>query len=1374
MLEGVQSGDGAAQIHYQEQLTRLFEEKLRVNRRYKRIRYVANGQEMVRVERQNGQIVRVPSSRLQSDEIPYITEVRSHKPGQVYFSRISLDRENGKIVLPHEPLLEVATPTFEMKSGEIIGVIVISSKFNELVGQIKKSLPQGVTVVIANQEGDILVHPEKQWQFGFDLRQRVLLQELFPELALVIGMEAQQHKLGVDGEMGSHGQIGYYSMLHLESVGNHRVLRTLLKHEVQHIQLQLQSFLDRSAVFGLTFALVALLIAIAVSRKIIGPLASMTKAIERYEYTGQVSNLPVKARDEVGVMARSFHNMMSVKNDHDAELEETRKYIDGITESVPVLLSYVDKERRFRFANRNYERWFGLSVDTIPGSHIADILGDSAYEVLRPYVDDVLDGKQVSFAQNVDYLHGGIKDIHVTYTPDVDRQGKVEGFFVSVEDITASKEAESSLRELSFRLDFALEAPGIGVWDLDLETNRFIWDKRMYELYGIEEEDFPGTYEYWESIIFPDDHNQVVEQFRQCIQTGQDFDTQFRIIWPNGNARCIKTHARAIADESGNFVRMVGTSCDITEQKLDEIALSEKTAQLSLILDSTGVGTWDWQVLSGQIVLNERWVEIIGHSLEEFDPASIDTWQSLMHQDDLPEFQRQLDEHFSGVSDRFECETRMQHKDGRWIWTLDTGLVVERNHDGEPKRMIGTHLDITDRKEAELALIEAKNTAVLAVQAKEEFLAGINHEFRTPMNGVLGMINLLLKSDLTPDQRAKAGVAESCARSLLTVINDVLDFSKFEVGRMQLEKLDFDLQTHLREVHEDFVAKAKEKNLELVLDITMVEEFAVRGDPGRLRQIMVNLVDNAIKFTNEGEIAIRASLGPAVDGQMKLVGEVTDTGIGIPGDKLPTLFNSFTQVDGSNTRQYGGTGLGLAIVKKLCVLMDGAVDVMSVPGRGSTFSFHIMLDSGDARKIVIPNVKFDGLTALIIDEHEEHRHFVRSQLKHWGMEVFEAEEGKEALGFLEQQCISNNSIVDMVFMDKKLPGMDGATLGKIIRSDDRFGEIKLIMMTSSSSPGDARYLADLGFDGYFPKPATSSDLHDAVAVLMANGEAREKAEPLVTHHYLRDLQHNMMSQDTGLKPYRILLVEDNEINQQVALGLLEDLGLGADIASNGLEALASLVNPPDQIPYQLVFMDCQMPELDGYEATRQIRNGEAGEVNRNIPIVAMTANAMKGDKAKCLDAGMSDYLTKPIDHIEVGRLLDRWLITPEEPEEDVTTQTEGAEPVWDYEDALRRLRGKEDRLLKIVELFVDDMPQHIRELEQAVENESLVVASEIAHLIKGVAGNLSGQEVAKLAADIQRACENDTLEDVKIVASQLVARYEVLEKRLQSYRDRWN
>lgn len=314
-----------------------------------------------------------------------------------------------------------------------------------------------------------------------------------------------------------------------------------------------------------------------------------------------------------------------------------------------------------------------------------------------------------------------------------------------------------------------------------------------------------------------------------------------------------------------------------------------------------------------------------------------------------------------------------------------------------------------------------------------------------------------------------------------------------------------------------------------------------------------------------------------------------DTGIGIPEDKLSSLFQSFTQVDSSNTRQYGGTGLGLAIVKKLCVLMDGEVEVTSIPGRGSTFSFHVVLDRGDLRKIVIPQVQMQGLSALVIDDNDQHRHIVKSQLEHWGMTVFEAIEGKEALGFLEQQCISGDRIVDVALMEMEMPGMDGATLGKIIRSDERFGDVRLIMMTSNSFPGDARYLADLGFDGYLPNPATSSDLYDAVSILIAGGEAREKADPLVTHHYLRDLQHVVVKpEDEDRSPYRILLVEDNKINQMVALGLLEDLGLSADVANNGLEAIASLVNPPDQMPYQLVFMDCQMPELDGYKATRQI------------------------------------------------------------------------------------------------------------------------------------------------------------------------------------------
>ena len=576
------------------------------------------------------------------------------------------------------------------------------------------------------------------------------------------------------------------------------------------------------------------------------------------------------------------------------------------------------------------------------------------------------------------------------------------------------------------------------------------------------------------------------------------------------------------------------------------------------------------------------------------------------------------------------------------------------------------------------------------------------------------------------------------------------------------------MQTHLREVADTFQQKIAGKELDLVLDIANVDKSMVCGDPHSLREILVNLIDNAVKFTYSGEIVISAALSHPDSHRVRLDCAIADTGTGIDEVELKRLFNSPDGVDVPDDRQYGQNGDGLLTVKTLCEAMAGSVEVSSEVGRGSIFRFNVCFDSIDQEKLNVPLVDLARLSVLLVDDDEQNIQILRWQLEQWGVTLSIVCDGKAALGYLEQQCISGDGIVDAIIMAAQLPGMDGITLGKIIRSDERYRNLKLIMMTQQSARGDARQLADLGFDAYFPMPVLASDICNALSVVVAGGKVRERAKPLVTHHYLRDLHHSLEDQDIDQKPYRILVVKDNEINRQVVLGILEYIGFYADVVENGHEALAILVNPPDQKPYNLIIMDCQMPLMDGYEATRQIRSGQAGAINRDIPIVALTANALSIDRQKCLDAGMSDCLTKPVDSDALERVITRWLEDGKS-QGDKNTSTGPVDRVWDKGSLLKRLRGKEDRVRKIVSIFIKDMPQQIHALQQAIDAENLVSSREIAHLIKGVASNLSGADLTEIAAEMQQACVDEELEQLKMLYPRLTAQYSRLESRLQEY-----
>ncbi len=577
-----------------------------------------------------------------------------------------------------------------------------------------------------------------------------------------------------------------------------------------------------------------------------------------------------------------------------------------------------------------------------------------------------------------------------------------------------------------------------------------------------------------------------------------------------------------------------------------------------------------------------------------------------------------------------DYQTRHIHQDGHIIDVSLSAHVIAAS-EFQPAFVEGIVENITDKKKTEQMKIE-RDAAKAASATKTEFLANMSHEIRTPMNGIIGMTELLLGTDINPEQRDFIEVIQASGNSLLTLINDILDFSKIEAGKMDLEVIDFDLRVTLDALGDLAAVKTYEKNLEYVTLFHPDVPTLLKGDPGRLRQVLVNLTGNAVKFTEKGEIVVSIDLAEETDQTALIRFAVTDTGIGIPENKMNRLFESFSQVDSSTTRKYGGTGLGLSISKKLAQLMGGEIGVESKLGRGSTFWFTAAFKKQDkaADPLKLPK-SIQGKSVLVVDDNKTNRYVIKEQLKLWGCAFDTAKDAPSGLAAFKAAAEKNQPF-DIGIIDMQMPGMDGMALGKEIKADPLISRTRLIMMTSMGERGDVKAIEKIGFDAYLTKPVKMLQLHGCLLRVCGRepAPAADTESKIITQYSLAEDRRRQIC---------ILLAEDNKINQLVALKMLQKIGYRADTVSNGQDA----VNALKKKTYDLVLMDCQMPQMDGYEATRVIRKSEANTRNRSVPIIALTANAMKGDRDKCLNAGMDDYLSKPVKAKDLSAVLEKWL-----------------------------------------------------------------------------------------------------------------------------------
>ncbi len=818
-----------------------------------------------------------------------------------------------------------------------------------------------------------------------------------------------------------------------------------------------------------------------------------------------------------------------------------------------------------------------------------------------------------------------------------------------------ARRTEKELRRATDRLTLAVKAGSIGIWEYDPAAMSFRWDDQMLRLYGLTagsgEGQFDGSHAAWLAAIHADDRARIDEEMLAAIAGEEDFDTTFRVVWPDGTIHYLRALAVVGRSALGVPLHVTGTSWDVTSQKESERAMRESNFQLASAMSRA---------------------------------------------------------------------------------------------------------------------IELASAADSANKAKSDFLANMSHEIRTPMNGVIGMTHLLLDTPLDASQRRYAEAVRTSADALLALINDILDFSKIEAGKLELESVEFDLRGLLDDFVSVLAVRAQEAGLEFVCSADPDVPGNLRGDPGRLRQILLNLAGNAVKFTHEGEVSVRTSLLSESDNEVTLRFSVTDTGIGIPRAKQHMLFHKFTQADSSTTRNYGGTGLGLAISKQLAELMGGEIGLVSDEGAGSEFWFTARFGKQEAREasVSLP-ADVEGVRVLIVDDNATNREVLRVQLEAWGIVADEAADGPAALRTLRAARDAGEPF-GVAILDMQMPGMDGAELARIVKADESLASIRLVLMTSLGNHGDLLRAPDLGLEASLGKPVRQSDLFDCLATVIAGSRASRPAA-------FASRKASPLSMEPGrLAAMRILLAEDNATNRAVAQGILGKLGLTADAVVNGAEALRAL----EAKQYDLVLMDVQMPEIDGLEATRRIRDPRSAVLDHAVPIVAMTAHALQGDERKCLDAGMNDYVTKPVSPRALALALERWLPRgaggserPAPAERDAAPPESrpsppDSPPVFDRAGMMARLMDDEDLAGAVVRGFLEEMPNEIETLKRCLIAGDAAGARRQAHSIKGASANVGAEALRAVAVEAEKAGQAGDLTAIKARMPDLESQYALLREAM--------
>ncbi len=901
--------------------------------------------------------------------------------------------------------------------------------------------------------------------------------------------------------------------------------------------------------------------------------------------------------------------------------------------------------------------------------------------------------------------------------------------------------AEAENRRMLERMRMANESAGISVfeWNIRDDIVRVDDGSPFIKRLGNGINCFRGS-EYARRFVHPDDREAWRNTFARALKAppGDDvFCHRYRQLLPDGSTAHIQLYGRVLRDAAGAPISVLAVDWDVTreEQAKLEIArqareLREAQERFQRAVSGTQDALFEFNLLTGEMWHSPRFMQMLGYDEHTAPPAS--GLESLVHPDDQPLLAKAMADHLQHDKP-YDVEYRLRKKDGDWLW-VRSRAAAERGPDGKPLWLAGSIHDITAERAAREALLRATQEAEAANRAKSTFLATMSHEIRTPMNGIIGMTGLLLDTKLDRVQREYAETIRASADSLLTILNDILDFSKIEAGKLDIEHLELDIRANVDDVASIMAFQAAAKGLELVVNVRPEVPERVIGDPQRIRQCLLNLVGNAIKFTEKGEVVIEVCALGCQNGRTLVHFEVRDTGIGIPKSALDKLFQPFTQADSSTTRRFGGTGLGLSIVRKLVEMMGGQVGAQSEPDKGSTFWFTLPLEAtlptADEKK---PAAVLRGRRVLLVDDNDTNRRVIASQLAYEGCEVTSVASAQEALETLRKP---GTGAFDLVVLDYHMPDMDGAVLGETIVNARDIPPTRLMLLTSLDRAGDMQRFAEIGFAAYLTKPVRMRELIECASRALSH-DAQDwhmHSQPIIT-------RGTLIATPDARRTYsgRVLLVEDNQINQRVARRFLERLGCEVEVVEDGAQAIEAF----KRNQYGFILMDMQMPVMDGIEATRRIREIEAATERPRTPIVALTANAMMGTLERCLEAGMDDYLTKPLDISRLQDVLDRFMGSFQGDAPMSNDETRVATADVAVRARLQAIAGDDTEfMVELIEAFLTTGEETLRELQTAVTNGDVSAIGRAAHKLKGASANLHLEGLVGISAEIERRAKS--------------------------------